>query len=207
MNKDTSLARKRYNRNSRFYDFIEFPIEFLLFRHWRKYLFKHIKGPRVLEIGIGTGKNLKYYRNDYFPVAIDLSEGMLSQAKPIAKSKGVSLVQMDAQRLAFPDNTFDTVLGTFVFCSIPDAVKGLREIKRVLKPDGQLLLVEHVLPKNALLRFLFNLFDPIMVSLVGAHIARKTSDNILKAGFELIWQENLLCSIFYFFMAKLGENK
>jgi ubiquinone/menaquinone biosynthesis C-methylase UbiE len=206
MNKDTSLARKRYNRNSRFYDYIELPIELFLFRHWRKNLFKHIKGPRVLEIGIGTGKNLKYYSNDYSPVAIDLSEGMLAQAKPIAKSKGVSLVQMDAQRLAFLDNTFDTVLGTFVFCSVPDAVKGLQEIKRVLKPDGQLLLVEHVLPKNALLRFLFNLFDPIMVSLIGAHIARRTSNNILKAGFESIRQENLLCSIFYFFLAKPGEN-
>jgi ubiquinone/menaquinone biosynthesis C-methylase UbiE len=181
---------------------MELPLEFLKYRHWRKKIFQKIRGKHVLEVGVGTGKNLKYYGLKRWTVTIDVSEGMLSKAKPLAKTKGISLVQMDAQQLAFKDNVFDTVLATFVFCSVPDPVQGLEEIKRVLKPDGQLLLIEHVLPGNPILRWIFNVLDPFTSSISGVHINRKTSENIRKAGFELKNEEDLFFSIFKFFKAK-----
>ncbi len=155
-----------------------------------------------MEVGVGTGKNLKYYGTDHWTVAIDISEGMLSKAKKSAKSRGISLLQMDAQELAFKDNVFDTVFATFVFCSVPDPIQGLKEIKRVLKTDGQLLLIEHVLPQNPVLRWIFNVLDSLTTSISGVHINRKTGENIRKAGFELKKEENLLFSIFKFFEAE-----
>jgi ubiquinone/menaquinone biosynthesis C-methylase UbiE len=180
---------------------MELPLEFLKYRHWRKKIFQKVRGKHILEVGVGTGKNLKYYGPKRWTVAIDVSEGMLSKAKPLAKTKGISLVQMDVQQLAFKDNVFDMVFATFVFCSVPDPVLGLEEIKRVLKPDGQLLLIEHVLPGNPTLRWVFNVLDSFTSSISGVHINRKTSENIQKAGFKLRKEENLLSSIFKFFSA------
>jgi len=155
-----------------------------------------------MEVGVGTGKNLKYYQQEFWAIGVDLSEAMMSKAKPLAKSKGIPLAQMDAQYLAFCDNIFDTVVATFVFCSVPDPIKGLKEIHRVLKPDGQALFIEHVLPQNPLLAWTFNTLDPLTSALSGVHINRKTSDNIHKAGFKLIREENLLLTIFKLFFAK-----
>lgn len=161
-----------------------------------------MRGKRILEIGVGTGKNLKYYGPDSWTVAIDISEGMLWKAKPLAEARGISLVQMDARQLGFKSNVFDTVFATFVFCSVPDPVHGLKEIRRVLDPDGQLLLLEHVLPRNPILRWIFRVIDPLISSISGVHINRQTAKNIRRAGFELEKEENLLFSVFKFFEAK-----
>jgi ubiquinone/menaquinone biosynthesis C-methylase UbiE len=181
---------------------MEFPAEILKYNQWREKLFKEIEGSRVLEVGIGTGKNLKHYTDNYRGIGIDLSEGMLSKAKARADKKGISLIQMDAQSLAFKDNTFDTVLATFLFCSVPNPVLGLQEIKRVLKPGGRALFIEHVLPKNPFLYWLFNILNPFTVKISGVHINRKTTENIRMAGFELSKEESLLASIFKYFIAR-----
>jgi ubiquinone/menaquinone biosynthesis C-methylase UbiE len=81
---------------------------------------------------------------------------MLLKAKYVAKDRGINLIQMDAENLDFKDNTFDTVIVSFVFCSLPDSVKGFQEIRRILKPEGAPLSIEHVLPENRFLRWLFN---------------------------------------------------
>lgn len=127
---------------------------------------------------------------------------MLSRAKLAAREKGIRLIQMDAQKLAFFDNTFDTVVSTFVFCSVPDPVKGLKEIKRILNPKSQVLFIEHVLPKNRIIGWVFNKLNPIIRSLTGVNINRKTVENICSAGFKIIKQENLFFSIFKFITAK-----
>jgi ubiquinone/menaquinone biosynthesis C-methylase UbiE len=152
-----------------------------------------IKGSKALEVGVGTGKNLDYYPDDIEITAVDLSPKMLARARRRVGLLGlnVRLLEMDAQNLAFPDQYFDTVFATFVFCSVPDPVQGLRELRRVCKPDGRLLLLEHVRPSNKLLGILFDVFNPIVVCMMGANINRRTVDNIKKAGWHIQTEQNL----------------
>jgi ubiquinone/menaquinone biosynthesis C-methylase UbiE len=98
---------------------------------------------------------------------------------------------MDAQQMDFPDNSFDSVFTTCVFCSVPDPVKGLHEIKRVCKKDGKIILIEHVRSEQKVLGLLMDLFNPLVVNTFGANINRKTVENVKKAGFTNIKVENL----------------
>ncbi len=156
-----------------------------------------IAGNRALEVGIGTGKNLPYYPQNVQITAIDFSPGMLvrAQSKASALGTAVELREMDVQQLAFTDHYFDTVFATFVFCSVPDPVLGLKELKRVCKPDGRLLLLEHMRPGNPRLGFFFDLFNPMVVRMMGANINRRTMDNIRKAGWKILYEERLSSDI------------
>jgi ubiquinone/menaquinone biosynthesis C-methylase UbiE len=188
-----NLTRKRYDRIAFFYNLLEAPIEHLRFASWRPMIQDRIKGRKALEVGVGTGKNLDYYPDDIEITAIDLSPRMLKRAQKQAGLLGldVRLLEMDAQSLAFPDNWFDTVFATFVFCSEPDPVQGLRELRRVCKPDGKLLLLEHVRPGNELLGILFDALNPLIVRMMGANVNRRTIDNITKAGWHIQSDQNL----------------
>jgi ubiquinone/menaquinone biosynthesis C-methylase UbiE len=188
-----NLTRKRYNRNAFFYDLMDAPLERLRFASWRPMIRDRIKGRKALEAGVGTGKNLEYYPADIEITAVDLSPRMLKRAQKRAGRLGldVRLLEMDAQCLAFPDHCFDTVFATFVFCSVPDPVQGLRELRRVCKPDGKLLLLEHVRPNNELLGIIFDLINPLIVRMMGANINRRTVDNIKAAGWQIQTQQNL----------------
>ena len=93
---------------------------------------------------------------------------------------------MDAQRLAFPDKAFDSAAATFVFCSVPDAVAGLREVRRVLKPGGRFVLLEHVRLGNRLLGRLMDLLNPPWLRLSGDNINRDTVANVQRAGFQVV---------------------
>jgi len=189
----TVFTRKRYDRLAFFYDFLEAPLERYRFAHWRSRLTDRIVGDRALEVGVGTGKNLPYYPRNVKITAIDFSRRMLEQARKRASVLGsmVQLQKMDVQQLAFPDNSFDTVFGTFVFCSVPDPVAGLKELKRVCKSNGRLLLLEHMRPGNVLLGLLFDVVNPMVVRMMGANINRRTMDNIKKAGWQILKEEQL----------------
>ena len=130
---DSDLTRRRYDRLASFYDLLELPLERIRFASWRSKLRDRIVGQRALEVGVGTGKNFPYYPRDVRISAVDLSPRMLEKAKKRASALGlgVELQEMDVQRLAFPENVFDTVFATFVFCSVPDPVLGLQELRRV----------------------------------------------------------------------------
>ena len=92
---------------------------------------------------------------------------------------------MDVQALDFPDKTFDTVFAAFVFCSVPDPILGLKELHRVCKPNGRLLLLEHMRPENPLLGIFFDLLNPLILRMMGANINRRTIDNIHSAGWKI----------------------
>ncbi len=133
---------------------------------------------------MGTGKNFPYYPADVEVTAVDLSEEMLKRARDkTSKQKvKVNLQQMDVQNLEFGDNTFDTILASFVFCSVPDPVHGLREIRRVCRPGGKVVLLEHILSVDRVLGWLMNLANPLVVRIIGANINRQTVDNVVKSG-------------------------
>ena len=194
---NSNLTRKRYDRLARFYDFLEAPMERSRFAAWRIKLWDRITGERALEVGVGTGKNLPYYPRDMKFAAIDLSPRMLEKARKKASDLAldVDLREMDVQDLSFPDRCFDTVFATFVFCSVPDPVLGLQELKRVCKPEGKLLLLEHMRPGNAPLGFLFDMLNPMVVRMMGANINRRTVKNVQKAGWKVRMEKRLSSDI------------
>lgn len=177
------------------YNILEWPVEQLLYKKWRDMLWKEITGPRVLEVGVGTGKNLPYYSSGMQVFAIDLSPGMLGQAeKKVERMKigdTVTLLEMDAQALEFGDESFDEVVATFAFCSIPDPVLGFEEALRVTKPGGRLHLLEHMLIRNSRLASVMEMLDGAVHWVTGVHIARKTVRNVKKAGWTIEQAEKL----------------
>ncbi|MBI5756378.1 MAG: methyltransferase domain-containing protein [Nitrospirae bacterium] len=202
---ETLKTRMRYNRISSIFDLIEFPMEILFFSRWRRRLFNMIDPKeRLLEVGIGTGKNLGYYPPGIDAMAIDISEGMLRGAIKRARilNLKVSLKLMDAEHLEFEDRRFDTVVATFVFCSVPDPIKGLRELKRVCKRQGRIILLEHMRPNRIPIGRLFDLLNPLIVRMMGVNINRRTIENIKKSGLVIEREEDLLSDIVKLIVAR-----
>ena len=193
----TLRIRKRYDRLSPYYDLLESFLEKVAFSKWRKRAFKYIKGEDILEVGVGTGKNLDFYPAEKRVTGIDFSPGMLGRAKMRMEEKkaNVNLRLMDVQRLQFEDRSFDTVLATFVFCSVPDPVRGLREVGRVCRSGGRIILLEHVRPAGQFLGRIFDILNLFTVRLMGVNINRQTVDNVRKAGLKIEEERNLFHNI------------
>lgn len=182
----TERTRSRYQRNARWYDWMEaFPER--RFNPWRNQLWGMVTGEKILEIGVGTGKNMPFYPQGLSVTAIDLTPAMLERAvRRAAKlDLAIELKLGDAQCLDFADASFDSVVATFVFCSVPDPVLGLREAKRVTKPGGKLYLLEHMRSTNPFIGQLMDTFNPFVVRMMGANINRKTAENVKLAGFTI----------------------
>ena len=132
------------DRESESYDRLTWPSEFLFFRKARRKLISDLRG-NILEIGMGTGANLPFYRKDVSVTGIDLSTKSLDIAREKARKLGVALttIEMDAEDLHFPDRTFDVVISTLTLCTASDPVKVIREMRRVVKKGGMLRFVEH----------------------------------------------------------------
>ncbi len=182
----TALTRTRYQRLSPLYDLMEGMAEGR-YRPWREKLWALVEGPRVLEVGVGTGKNMPYWPKGLQMTAIDLTPGMLDFAHRRAKELGLTanLQLGDAQSLDFPNYTFDTAVATFVFCSVPNPVLGLRELARVVRPGGQVLLLEHMRSANALIGAVMDALNPIVVRMMGANINRRTVENVQEAKLQI----------------------
>lgn len=188
MKSDSAAIKKRYDRIAPYFEGLEAVMEGLFFKNRRKRLWAKVDGYHILEVGVGTGKNFDYYPADTRITAIDFSQGMLKQAadKKARKNVSVDLNLMDAQSLSFADNSFDTVIGSFVFCSVPLPLKGLKELYRVCKPGGQVLLLEHVLSSNRVIAKVMNFINPAIVALFGANINRNTVKNVKACGFASV---------------------
>lgn len=153
---------------------------------WRPLLFTGLTG-RILELGVGTGKNLPHYPVDAFVTAIDPAERMLEKARRRAKADGidVTLLQADAQELPFDKESFSAIVASFVFCSVADPGKALSEALRVLEAGGELRLLEHQRPPQPKLARSFDLLNPLAVRLTGANINRPTDATVAASGFSL----------------------
>jgi ubiquinone/menaquinone biosynthesis C-methylase UbiE len=190
MSKDKAEAR-RYDRVAWRYDFLESPMEMMAFSKLRSQMLAGVRG-KVLDVGTGTGKNLRYYPAGVELVGIDISPKMLAKAKTRAEKLGldVDLQVMDVENLQFPDSTFDFIIVTFVFCSVSDPIKGLRELARVVRDDGTILLLEHVRSENRVLGKIMDWLNPEARALFGPNINRRTVENIKRAGLEVVSVES-----------------
>ena len=184
----TEKIRRIYDRGAWWYDFREWLPERLAFRRWRRELWSLVPDGAVLEVGVGTGKNFPYYREGHQITAIDFSPKMLRRAETLAERERlpVALKLMDTQALEFEDGSLDSAVSTFVFCSVPDPVLGLQEVRRVLKPGGHAYLLEHVLSQKGLLRWLMRRVNGISRAMNGANIDRDTVGNVERAGLRVV---------------------
>lgn len=191
--RQTAATRARYNRIAPMYDTMEAFIERVAFGAWRQELWAAVPAGRVLEVGVGTGKNLLFYPPGAHVTAIDLSDRMLARARRRAVELGVQvdLRLMDAQHLEFPDAVFDAAVATFVFCSVPDPVAGLRELGRVVRPGGDIWLLEHMWVDKPFVGPLMELLNPLVVHVMGANINRRTVENVRRAGLKLVTVKEL----------------
>jgi phosphatidylethanolamine/phosphatidyl-N-methylethanolamine N-methyltransferase len=121
-------------------------------------------GDRILEVGVGTGLNLPLYPRDCDVTGVDISEGMLRKAEERVRTLGmhhVKLVVMDGSRLDFPDNSFDRVIATYVISAVPDPVKTLLEMRRVCKPSGHLVILNHFKSENPIIGMFEKILAPV----------------------------------------------
>lgn len=191
---ETVAVRRRYDRGAARYDVMTWPMEWLAMDRFRQRLMAQVRGPRVLEVGVGTGRNLSLYEDDVEVEAIDFSPRMLERARRRPPPENVRLTLMDVEALEWPAASFDTVVATCVFCSVPDPVRGLSEIRRVLRPNGHAVFLEHVRPGTPWLASLFDRLDPL-VARSGPHINRRTVENIRAAGLVVEREVNLMSDV------------
>ncbi len=204
-----NTSKEKYNRLAGFYDLHSKFAEKLWFIKWRKKFFAPLKG-NILDVGIGTGKNIEFYDKEAKVIGIDFSEKMLEKAKEKlikTDTKNITLKHMDAENLHFKDNSFDYVVTSCVFCSVPNPIKGLKEIRRVLKPTGRLIMIEHVLSKNPVIALIEHVINPLTRLIMGANINRNTKQNIIKSGMKIVEDRNLaLFDVFRLFIAKKSSK-
>lgn len=189
--KITGETRARWNRLARHYGLVERFSEGYL-KAWRGVLWQRASG-RILEMGAGTGLNLPYYPAGAEITACDLSGGMLGRAVERAREGNIRIrfCEADICHLPFPDGAFDTAAATFVFCSLADPVPCLKEMGRVTRPDGRILLLDHVRIDHPLVGPLMDGANRITVALAGEHITHRMEDFVLRAGLEVVESRRL----------------
>jgi ubiquinone/menaquinone biosynthesis C-methylase UbiE len=197
-------TERKYDRFSRVYDLIEKPIEKVTFSHLRE-KFRSLLEGKVLEVGIGTGKNIPYYPEDIEVSGIDFSKGMLVKAQKRIQRlsvRNVSLIEMDVEDMQFSNESFNTVLSTFVFCTVPNPVRGLEEVYRVLKSGGKAVFIEHMKSEKPFLNIPLYMMNVFTTALLGTSTIRETQKNIGHAGLTIESVQNVGFDIIRFIIAK-----
>jgi ubiquinone/menaquinone biosynthesis C-methylase UbiE len=183
---ETVRVREYWNKFAPKYDREMGRFERVLFQGGREWACSQAEG-EVLEIAVGTGRNLPHYPAgarvtgiEFSPAMLDLACARAAQVMPTA-----DLRLGDAQRLEFPDDSFDTVVCTMSLCSIPDDSAAVAEMKRVLRPGGKLVLLEHVRSPLLVVRLIQRLLDLITVRVQHDHLCREPLDRLRESGLEV----------------------
>jgi ubiquinone/menaquinone biosynthesis C-methylase UbiE len=180
---------ERYERIAWAYDLLDLPFEYGRYRRIRPLLFQDLSG-RILDAGVGTGRNFPFYPPRADVTGIDLSPAMLARAerRRARAATRVELRRMDVTQLEFPDGTFDAAVATFLFCTLPEElqVAGMRELGRVVKPGGVIRCLEYTRPSGGLRRAMTYLWEPWVNWAYGAGFDRETERHVPEAGLQLI---------------------
>jgi ubiquinone/menaquinone biosynthesis C-methylase UbiE len=159
----------------------------------------------TIEVAVGSGLNLPHYTPAVTrAVGVDLSGGMLAEARKKARGLGLPMrfAQMDAQNLAFPDGSFDTVAISLSLCTIPDPVAALRELARVCRPEGRIVLLEHVLSPSRPVAFLERLWSPVNERAIGCSLTRRTIETARGLGFAVEREQSRFFGVFRLAVAR-----
>ena len=183
-----------------FYDLFMYPLEKMGINKARKTLIPRAK-KKILEIGSGTGINLSLY--NYSEIEeLTLSDFVISKTLKDIHNKDIerfNLVELDVENLPFEDNSFDYVIHSLVFCTVGDVDKGLSEIKRVLKCDGELIFIEHILPERNPLKSLFSFVTPAWRKVGrGCNLNRDYLTSLKKNNFEISFYKKFMNTAFVY---------
>ena len=182
----TQRWNRYWDKKSRSYDREMQFMERTLFGDSRSWACSQANGD-VLEVAVGTGLNLPAYPSRVRLTGIDLSEEMLAIARTRARELGrrVELQQGDAHELGFAEATFDTVVCTFGLCAIPNIDAALDEMTRVLKPDGRLILVDHVASSSRIARAVQRALEVVTVPMASEHFLRRPRTKVTERPFVI----------------------
>ena len=203
-NMSNQKAKNHYGSFAKYYDFGTFLFEILFFRRFRKYLLKSAKG-KILEIGAGTGKNLPYYPKDSDLTLTDFTPEMLEIAKKRAKKLRISanFKLADSEKLPFKSKNFDTIVDTLGLCTYPNPLKALNEMKRVCKPSGKIILIEHGSSNIQLIQKIQHGREPKHLKSTGCSLTRNYLNIIKKSNLKIMNIKRNFFGIFYLIELKL----
>ena len=189
---------EKYDQFARWYDLIEGIPDLLGVRRLRERLLRRASG-KVLEVAVGTGKNLVYYPQGCRIAAVDVSSAMLDVGRTRAAklSVNVSFSLADAAALPFPDKTFDTVVSSLTTCTFPNPVAALQEMTRVCRTDGKILLLEHGRSDREWIGRLQDRRAERHAKQLGCHWNREPQELARQAGFKILEAHRCFFGIFH----------
>lgn len=177
-----------YRRIAPFYDLLDLPFEHGRYRLLRPQLFTGLSG-RILDAGVGTGRNFPYYPPGAVILGIDLSPAMLARAERRRRQSraAIELREMDVTHLDLANDSFDAAVASFLFCVLPDEyqVGALRNLARVVRAGGSIRLMEYVRPRQFGRRLVSKLWEPWIAWAYGASFDRRTEQHIRDAGLAI----------------------
>lgn len=189
-NMDIDRLKKIYARTGPFYDVLDFPWEMIRYRKIRPVVWAEAAGARrILDAGIGSGRNVPHYPAGAEVHGVDLSEAMLGtcRARKRRLNRAVHLICGSITGLPHKTAVFDAVISTFLFCVLPDPLQppALSELARVLRPGGKLVLLEYVYSRDPRQRRIMSFMAPLVEWLYGARFDRKTTDHLKAGGWRI----------------------
>ncbi len=197
--------RRKYQRLAWFYDLLDLPFEYRRYRPLRRQLWSGLEG-RILDAGVGTGRNIPFYPPGAQVTGIDLSAAMLARAEARRRRLGASarLVEGDIMATGFADDSFDAIVASFLFCVLePEHQQpALAELARICRPGGEIRILEYAISADPLRRAAMALWRPWVRLVYGAAFDRETERYVPDAGLELIEVRFLFSDIIKMLVAR-----